>query len=262
MDLFCIADYKEYFQKHVDPNISRMFKEQWSLLHIRMVKVNVCARFPFGVEMHYRPYSADRVFELVDSEAWLCGKGAQSVQVVWKPDGPGIFVLQSLPDGPLSPVPFKPGSRLETVATVQSLLASYPGLQNQKDVYQQWMEECFPLYDDVNMHVQLRPLFIPFEDTLFGTNLIVNGGCMREEAVDIEDPKFPLLPAVTNTAFLQWSGVAGEASQIHDHARVYVESGQPAPNQYTAKNIALREVRTHVYSILRQWEFMLCCIYI
>lgn len=77
----------------------------------RFAAVPVSADFPHGVEMHYKAYSKDICIEIIDSDATECGKAARECHSSWNPPGKGIYIMTSLPDAPVAPMPFNPGSR-------------------------------------------------------------------------------------------------------------------------------------------------------
>lgn len=125
VDLYCIPDYKSFMNPHIDRNFGKVFKEQWTQLCFRFRSVEVDKDFPTGVEMHYRAYAQDEVFEIVDSERWECGKGARKCYVKWYPEGKGMYLLRSFPRGEVQAAPFIPGSRAAVEAAVKGILAEH-----------------------------------------------------------------------------------------------------------------------------------------
>ena len=102
-DIYCVPDYKGFMEVHIDSKFSRAFKEQWTQLCFRFRSVERCDNFPTGVEMHYRAYAQDTVYQIVDSELWACGKGDRKCVVQWQPEGMGMYLIRSLPSGSVPP---------------------------------------------------------------------------------------------------------------------------------------------------------------
>ena len=124
VDIFCIPDYKVIMAPCM-VSFGRVFKEQWTQLCFRFRAVESSADFPLGVEMHYRAYAQDEVFEIVDTDRWECGKGARKCHVQWFPEGKGHYLLHSCPAGDVPGAQFVPGSRAATEAAVRGLLMEH-----------------------------------------------------------------------------------------------------------------------------------------
>ena len=94
---FCVPDYKAFVEPHIDQKFGRCFKEQWTQLCFRFQAVTPSEACPNCVEMHYRAYAQDEVFEIIDSDKRECGKGSRKCVVKWFPEKKGIYRLRSLP---------------------------------------------------------------------------------------------------------------------------------------------------------------------
>ena len=125
MDILCLPDYKKFIDPFIDPEFSRIFKEQWTQLSIRFTAAEISADFPTGVEVHYRAYAQDEVFEIIDTPLWETGKGVRKCKVQWQPEGKGIYLLRGLPAGEVQPAPFIEGSRKEIETAAQGIINYY-----------------------------------------------------------------------------------------------------------------------------------------
>ena len=121
VDIYCLPNYKQFMECHIDHKLGRLFKEQWTQLCVRFRAVDRSNKFPNGVEMHYRAYAQDAVYEIVDSKFWECGKAVRKCVVKWQPEGEGIYLLRSLPNGNVLPAPFEPGFRSMIETTVEHI---------------------------------------------------------------------------------------------------------------------------------------------
>lgn len=125
VDLFCLPDYKTFIGPHVDPQFGKAFKEQWTQLCFRFRAVEPSQDFPHGVEMHYRAFAQDEVFEIVDTNLWECGKGVRKCHVKWFPEGKGMYILRTLPSGIVPAANFVQGSYAAIKSNVHGIMNHY-----------------------------------------------------------------------------------------------------------------------------------------
>ena len=248
VDLYCIPDYKTFLDKHIDGKFGRCFKEQWTMLVFRFRKVPMSADFPNGVEMTFRPYAQDQVYEVVDSPLWECGKGVQPLLVDWQPRTKGMYLLRSLPDGVIPPQPFVPQSRAATESAVNCIMDIYGKYPDKREQYTTWLNSCYPLSDNVAVHVRTRPLFEPFAALLFSS--------VSQETVQLRQHQpasttaivstsmGELLPATYAPDFVTWTGRQGDEDResAASEPRICVETGLPAPYPHLGKVLAQKKV--------------------
>lgn len=94
--------------------------------------------------------------------------------------------------------------------------------------YRDWFSQM-PQSDDVNEYVQKFPLFVPFSKVLFAAP-IVNIQASKSKISSAIDESELLLPSVSTTASVKWSGRIGEEAVNIISARVEIATGLPAPD--------------------------------
>ena len=83
-----------------------------------------------------------------------------------------------------------------------------------------------PQSDDVNEYIQKFPLFVPFSKILFSA-IVVNTQTIQANVSPAMDESV-LLPSVSTTASVKWSGRIGEEAIHSVTARVDAATGLPA----------------------------------
>lgn len=157
VDLFCLPDYKAFLERYVDPKFGKVFREQWTQHCFRFRSVPPSTDFPLGVEMHYRAYAQDEVFEIVDSNRWECGKAARKCYVSWLPEGKGLYLLRSLPTGAPKGASFVAGSCEKIKLAVNAIMRHFEKYEEHVARYRGWLERM-PKSDNVNDFIRDRGL--------------------------------------------------------------------------------------------------------
>ena len=174
-DILAVPDYVGFMQKHIDKNLSRCDKEEWTELEWTFEAVETSESYPTGVKVTYRKYTNDDVILVYEDEEQTYGFSSCKYKVNRHPmplqpgDPDGMYLLSSLPDGTTEflPQPFIKGSRkhLETlVRKIGNEFNKVPGVEKE---WKHWMDHVAPKTDCATDFCRENPLQIPFWDELF-----------------------------------------------------------------------------------------------
>lgn len=61
VDVWSVPNYIEYFKHHINKNVGRYAKSEWSQLQIIFEATDACEDCPLGVKVSYRPYASQEV---------------------------------------------------------------------------------------------------------------------------------------------------------------------------------------------------------
>jgi hypothetical protein len=160
IDIFCVPDYVKILDKCIDPNLSRMFKEEWTQLQITF-ESDVHSHL--GVKCSYRAYVQDEFVEIVEEESFP-GPNATSysgiipqlarVKTHPLPGEPVLKVPTAMPSGDFLPAPFVEGSRAQMEMTANYMITSYsssrPEISNE---WQEWISSKVPFSDNAQDYI-------------------------------------------------------------------------------------------------------------
>jgi hypothetical protein len=145
----------------------------------KMEAVEPSALFPLGVCTHYRAFANDSNYEIVRdrSAADEIGYKAVRTHCRWEPRArlengnvSGMYILRSIPRGPLLPAEFIEGSRAAAEQTVRDFKSQY---DYKTQAIQEWDEflEMAPWNDDVWEYMRrpdgLAQFKVPLYESLF-----------------------------------------------------------------------------------------------
>lgn len=175
-DLHMIPDYTSYFRPHVDKQLGRYSKMEWTELEFTFESVSASDMFPLGVKTTYRPYTADNVIRIVPDETELCG--FIDDELVDIPNFPqadparkipeGMYILKSMPTGSIKPEGFVEGSREKLINVARKLQSTFQS--SAPKVVEEWInfrDNIAPQSDDVLEYEVNHSLYLPLKDSLF-----------------------------------------------------------------------------------------------
>ena len=72
-DILAVPDYVGFMQKHIDKNLTRCDKEEWSELEWTFEAVETSESYPTGVKVTYRKYTNDNIVLVYEDEGQRYG---------------------------------------------------------------------------------------------------------------------------------------------------------------------------------------------
>jgi len=208
IDLFAVPDYKSYIEPFMDSKFGRYAKEQWTQLQWKFTRIDKSRDFPLGVKITYRAYAADTVCLVSADESKEYGFNVENVEVIVQPAAStgqveGLYLLEKFPTGQIKPDGFVKDSRelLDScLAKVRSTFGMFKVDENPNSVntvveWNDFSANIAPQSNNVQEYCLSHPLYIPFEDILFGANNAVD----YVTFVPVKEPK-----KTRTTACVSW----------------------------------------------------------
>lgn len=191
----------------------------------KMEAVQRSPAFPLGVRTWHRAFANDCVFEIVPDNSNNNPVGLKAVRTHcrWEPrPSPdnqnigGMYILQSIPRGPIHPAEFIEGSRAKAEQTIRDFKNQYP---SKLKAIQEWEEflDAAPANDNVWEYVSRsgghNSLYVPLRESLFsGIALQLQPPPEHLPEVSFRPDRDSVLPStahlenVSATPSVQWSG--------------------------------------------------------
>lgn len=181
VDLYVIPDYKAFFAASISHlmGFAKLEHTQlaWKFEHLDTVNR---AEYPLNVNVMYRAFDTDVVYELIPSDKFEIGFGVARVYTKWGPTidpmyrntTEGMYILKELPFGQFKPAEFKPDHAAVFKAIREKIVRKL--FPNCSEIKQEW-EDFSRIYPQVNTSAEyvvqlggISSLHVPLYDKLFG----------------------------------------------------------------------------------------------
>jgi hypothetical protein len=98
----CVPDYEAYLKDHLH-SFERFAKGEWTQHQFFFDFVDDPVHYPNNVKISYRKYAAEKVVEIIRDPTRVAALGCRNVDVCTYPlpSDPPLFILKSVPTGPL-----------------------------------------------------------------------------------------------------------------------------------------------------------------
>ena len=130
-DILSVPDYEGYLKDHLH-SFQRFAKGEWTQHQFFFDFIDNNPEYPNKVKLSYGKYSADKVVEIVRDPTQIGALGFRNLDIFTYPlpEEAPLFILKSLPTGPLIPQSFTEGSFKEFQQIIYSITEYFKSLMH------------------------------------------------------------------------------------------------------------------------------------